>query len=64
MKVKDKTLAYVKTRKTPVTAKMIAQRFGCTHATAVKAMRKLLDEQLVKEVLVAEGNRYVRGIRV
>lgn len=63
MKVRDKLLAHLKTRKTPMTASMVAQRFACARGTAVEVMRKLVAEGTVKEVLVAEGNRYVRGIR-
>lgn len=63
MILRDKLLAHLKTRKTPMTANMIAQRFGCVRSTAVEVMRRLVEEGAVQEMLVAEGNRYVRGIR-
>jgi hypothetical protein len=62
--LKDKLLAYIKTRKTPVTARMVAMRFGCVYPTAAQVMRKLIEEGAAKEVLVAEGNKYVRGIKI
>ena len=64
MILKDKLLAYLKTRKTPMTAEMIAKRFGCVHDTALKAMNKLIKEDVVKEVLVAVEGRYVKGVQV
>jgi hypothetical protein len=45
-----------------MTAEMITKRFGCVHDTALKAMNKLIKEGVVKEVLVAVNNRYVKGI--
>lgn len=63
MILRDKLLAYLKTRKTPMTASMIAHRFACARGTAVGVMRKLVAEGAVREVLVAEGRRYVRGVR-
>jgi predicted ArsR family transcriptional regulator len=60
--LRDKLLAHLKTRKTPMTAEMIAKRFGCVHDTALKAMNKLIKEGVVKEVHVAVNNRYVKGV--
>jgi predicted ArsR family transcriptional regulator len=60
--LRDKLLAHLKTRKTPMTAEMIAKRFGCVHDTALKAMNKLIKEGVVEQVHVAVNNRYVKGI--
>ena len=62
MILKDKLRIYMRTRKTPMTAEMIARRFGCVHDTALKAMNKLIKEGVVKQVHVAVNNRYVKGI--
>jgi len=62
MTLKEKLKAYLPSRKTPMTAEMIAERFGCNRATAAKAMRQLIEEGVVKEVLVASKKRYVRAI--
>jgi predicted ArsR family transcriptional regulator len=63
VKLKDKLLAHLKTRKTPMTAGMIAERFGCTNKTALDAMQSLVKEGAVQQVLVANQNRYVKGVR-
>jgi predicted HTH transcriptional regulator len=62
MSLKEKLRKYLPTRKTPMTAEMIAERFGYAHKTALKAMSKLIKEGVAKEVLVASKKRYVRAI--
>jgi len=61
--LRDKLLAHLKTRKTPMTAEMIAERFGCARTTALGVMQSLIKEGAVQQVLVANQNRYVKGVR-
>jgi predicted transcriptional regulator len=60
--LRDKLLAHLKTRKTPMTAEMIAERFGCARTTASDVMNKLIKEGVVKEILIAARSRYVKGV--
>jgi predicted transcriptional regulator len=60
--VKEKLINYLKTRKTPVTIEQVSTRMFCSKGTASEAMNELIKEGLVKEVLVATKNRYVKGI--
>jgi predicted ArsR family transcriptional regulator len=62
MSLKEKLREYLPTRKTPMTAEMIAKRFSCSPKTALKAMSKLIKEGVVREVLIATKSRYVKGI--
>jgi predicted ArsR family transcriptional regulator len=62
MTVKEKLRRYIQTRKTPVTAEQVAERMCCSRQTARAAMLALLKEGVVKEVLIAVKNKYVKGI--
>jgi predicted transcriptional regulator len=62
MSVRDGILSWIKTRKSPVTAAMIAKRLGCSESTASEAIRQLLKTGQAKETYVASGNHYIRGV--
>lgn len=62
MILKEKLKAYLPSRKMPMTAEMIAERFGCNRTTAVKVMRQLIEEGVVTVILVAGKKKYVRAI--
>jgi predicted ArsR family transcriptional regulator len=62
MSLKEKLREHLPTRKTPMTAEMIAERFGCARKTALAVMSQLIKEGVAKEVLVASKRRYVRAI--
>jgi predicted ArsR family transcriptional regulator len=62
MTIKEKLRRYMANRKTPVTAAQIAERMACHEGKAREAMNELIKEGVVKEVLVACKNRYVKGI--
>lgn len=64
MLIKEKLLIYMRTLKTPLTAAMISKRFGCSYQTALKAMRDLVKDGAVKEVLVAGERKYVKGVKI
>jgi hypothetical protein len=62
MSVVNKTLDWIRTRKSPVTAEMIAKRMFCHRSTAAEAIRILLASGQAKQVTVAVRNRYAVGI--
>lgn len=64
MTVKEKLRRYLQNRKTPVTAKQICERMGCSVDAARGAMNALIKEGVAKEVVVAVEGRYVKGVRL
>lgn len=64
MSIRDKVVPFLRRRKNPVTASMIMERFMCSRGAAISVMNKLLKEGVVKESLVSENGRYVKGVRL